>query len=98
MLPTKGVKENTPFEAWNEYKPSLQNLIIFGCLCISHIPQVKRDKLYKNTEYGVSIDHSTISKAYRILQPHTGKIMVSIHVFFMENEKWDWEEVTRRIS
>ena len=83
MLPTKGVKEKTPFEAWHGYKPSLLNLIIFGCLCISHILQVKRDNLDKNAEYGVSIDHSIISKAYRILLPHTVKIMVSIHVFIL---------------
>ena len=34
-------------EAWHGYKPSLQNIIIYSCLCISHIPQVKRDKLDK---------------------------------------------------
>ena len=67
MLPTKDVKENIPFEAWNGYKLSVENLIIFCCLCISHISRVKRDKLNKNAEYGVFVDHSKICKAYRIL-------------------------------
>lgn len=35
-LPTKAVKGKTSTETWYGYKPSLQNLKIFGCIC-SHM-------------------------------------------------------------
>ena len=65
-LPTKAVKGKTPFEAWYGYKPSLQNLKVFGCICFSHVPQVKRDKLDRRANLGIFIGYSSISKAYRI--------------------------------
>ncbi|XP_047258878.1 uncharacterized protein LOC124891115, partial [Capsicum annuum] len=39
--------------------------------------EVKRDKLDKKAEPGVFIGYSTISKAYKIFQPHTKKIMIT---------------------
>ena len=37
----KGFAEKkTPFEVWFGYKPNLQNLKAFGCLCFSYMPQV----------------------------------------------------------
>ena len=85
-LPTRVVQKKTPFEAWFDYKPDLQNLKVFGCVCFSFVPQVKRDKLDKKAEPGVFIGYSNTSKAYRIFQPHTGKILVSRDVKFMEDK------------
>ena len=59
-------KKKTPFEAWFRYKPDLQHLKNFSCICFSHIPQVKGDKLNKKSEPGVFIGYSSPSKAYRI--------------------------------
>ncbi|KAL6310575.1 hypothetical protein AAG906_015313 [Vitis piasezkii] len=59
----------TPFEAWYGYKPRLQNLKTFGCLCFSYIPHVKRDKLDKKAEARIFIGYNSISKAYRIYFP-----------------------------
>ncbi|KAA0037127.1 gag-pol polyprotein [Cucumis melo var. makuwa] len=85
-LPTKAVKEKTPFEAWYGYKPSLKFLKVFGCLCFTHVPQSKRDKL-RRASPGVFIGYSSISKAYKIFQPQTGKIVVSRDVHFVEDEE-----------
>jgi len=90
-LPTKAVNGQTPFEAWHGYKPLLKNLKIFGCLCFSHIPQPKRDKLDKKAEPGIFIGYSLQSKAFRIFQPQTGKILVSRDVEFVEQKQWDWD-------
>ena len=91
-LPTKALEDKTTFEAWYGYKPSLNFLRVFGCLCFSHIPQVKRDKLDNKSEPGIFIGYSSSSKAYKIYQPQTGKIIVSRDVFFNEDEKWNWEQ------
>lgn len=63
---------------------------MFGCLWYSHLPQVKRDKLDKRAEPGIFIGYSTVSKAYKIFQPQSGKFLVSRDVHFMEDEKWCW--------
>jgi len=91
-LPTKALKDKTPFEAWYDYKPSLNFLRVFGSLCFSHIPQAKRDKLDKKSEPGIFVGYISSSKAYKVYQPQTGKIIVSRDVFFNEEEKWNWEQ------
>nr|KYP63709.1 hypothetical protein KK1_018288 [Cajanus cajan] len=62
------ITEKTPFEGWFGYKPDFLNLKIYGCLCFSFIPQLKRDKLDKKAELGVFIAYNNTSKAYRIFQ------------------------------
>ena len=85
------MKGCTPFEAWHGYKPSLKFLKIFGCICFTYVPQVKRDKLDKKAIPGIFVGYSSVSKAYKIFQPQTGNMVISRDVHFMENEKWDWE-------
>ena len=65
-LPKKVVKDQTPFEAWYGYKPSLKFLKVFGCLSFTYVPQSKRDKLDKRASPGIFIGYSTVSKAYKI--------------------------------
>lgn len=91
-LPTKALQQKTPFEAWYGYKPKLQNLKTFGCLCFSYIPQVKRDKLDKKAEPGIFVGYSLVSKAYRIYLPQDNKVIISINIQFFESESWNWEK------
>ena len=89
-LPTKAVNGMTPFKAWYGFKPNLKNMKIFGCLCFTHMPQIKRDKLNKKSEPSVFIGYNNTSNAYRVFQPQSGKILINRDVFFIEAEKWDW--------
>ncbi|WVZ15253.1 hypothetical protein V8G54_012819 [Vigna mungo] len=91
-LPTKALQHRTPFEAWYGYKPELFNLKIFGCLCFSYIPHIKRDKLDKKAESGIFVGYSLISKAYRIYLPHRNKVIVSRDVKFLEFDCWSWKD------
>nr|KYP70533.1 Retrovirus-related Pol polyprotein from transposon TNT 1-94 [Cajanus cajan] len=91
-LPTKALNDQTPFEVWHGYKPSMKFLKIFGCLCFTHVPQSKRDKLDKRASQGIFIGYSTVSKAYKIFQPQTGKIIISRDVHFLEDEEWNWND------
>ncbi|XP_022853192.1 uncharacterized protein LOC111374707 [Olea europaea var. sylvestris] len=52
-LPSKAIKDKTPFEAWFGYIPSLSFLKVFGCVCFAQIPGVKRDKLDKKAIPGI---------------------------------------------
>jgi hypothetical protein len=97
-MPTRALQKKTPFEAWFGYKPDLQHLKIFGCICFTHVPQVKRDKLDKKSEPGVFIGYSSPSKAYRIFQPQNGRILVSRDVNFMEDKQWKWEQPEEKLE
>ncbi|KAL0408197.1 UNVERIFIED_CONTAM: Copia protein [Sesamum radiatum] len=91
-LPTKALKDQTPFEALYGYKPSLKFLEVFRCLCFTHVPQGKRDKLDRRASLGIFICYSTVSKAYRIFQPQTENIVVSRDVHFVEDEEGNWDD------
>ena len=86
-LPTKTLKDKTSFEAWYGYKPSLNFLRVFDCVCFSHVPQVKRDKLDKKLELGIFVGYNSFFKAYQVYQSQTGRLIVSKYVFFNEDEK-----------
>nr|KYP62303.1 Retrovirus-related Pol polyprotein from transposon TNT 1-94 [Cajanus cajan] len=90
-LPTKALSKSTPFEAWYDFKPKFINLKVFGCLCFSYIPQIKRDKLDKKAEAGIFVGYNSTSKAYKIFLPQSNKIIVSRDVQFFEEEKWSKE-------
>ena len=74
------------------YKPKLQNLKTFGCLCFSYIPRVKRDKVDKKAEPGIFVGYSLVSKAYKIYLPQDNKVIVSRNIQFFESESWNWEK------
>ncbi|KAG8501874.1 hypothetical protein CXB51_004547 [Gossypium anomalum] len=57
-LPTKALAHKTPFEAWFRFKPSLAHMKVFGCLCYSQVPAVKRDKLSKRAVPGILTGYS----------------------------------------
>jgi len=81
------LEDKTPFEAWYGYKPTLSFLKVFSCLCFVHIPQVKRDKHDKKAIPGIFVGYSTVSKAYRVYYPQTGKMTLTRDVHFYEDEQ-----------
>ena len=95
QLLTRAVKDQTSFEAWYGYKPSLNFLKIFGCLCFTLVPQIKRDKLDKRALPGIFIGYSLVAKTYKVFQPQTEKIVISRDVHFMEDEEWSWDDATK---
>jgi len=90
-LPTKALKDKTPFEAWYGYKPSLTFLKVFDCVCFVYIPQVKRDKLDKKATPGIFVGYSYVLKAYKVYHPQIGKMTITRDVHFNEGQKWDWK-------
>ncbi|CAL2255656.1 unnamed protein product [Prunus armeniaca] len=90
--PTFAVKNKTPEEAWSGYKPSVDHFRIFGCISHVHVPDSRRikldDKSLKCIFFGVSEE----SKAYRLFDPVSQKVIVSRDVVFKENQSWNWDE------
>jgi hypothetical protein len=89
--PTLAVKDKTPEEAWSGIKPAVHYFKVFGCIAHVHILEAKRKKLDAKSFRCVMLGVSDESKAYRLFDPTTKRIVTSKDVIFEENECWDWE-------
>jgi len=90
--PTLAVKNITPEEAWSGIKPSVEHFRVFGCLAHVHVPDVRRTKLENKSIACVLLGISEESKAYRLYNPITKKIITSRDVVFEENKSWNWDK------
>ena len=88
--PTKQVKGKTPQEAWSGYTPNVAHLRTFGCVAYAQVPEVKRKKLDNRGEKCIFIGYNEESKAYKLYNPLTKKLVVSRDVVFNEAEAWSW--------
>ena len=88
--PTSAMKEKTPEEAWSNVKPSVEHFRVFGCIGYVHIPDQKRKKLDVKSIKCVLLGLSSESKAYKLYNPITKRIVVSRDVVFDENASWEW--------
>ena len=73
--PTKSVRNKTPNEAWSGSKPLVGHLRIFGCIAYAHILDQKRKKLDDNGEKCIFTGYDKRSKAYRLYNPLTKKLI-----------------------
>ena len=90
--PTLAVKDRTPEEAWSGDKPSVEYFRIFGCISHVHISDKRRTKLDDKSLQCVLLGVSDESKAYRLYDPISQKIIISRDVVFEENRFWDWDQ------
>jgi len=89
--PTLAVKEMTPEEAWSGVKPNVNYFRVFGCIGHVHVPDNLTKKLDDKSFQCVLLGMSEESKAYRLYNPISGKIVTSRDVVFDENECWNWQ-------
>jgi len=89
--PTFAVRSKTPEEAWSGIKPSVSHFRVFGCISHIHVPDNKRVKLDNKSRKCIFFGVSDESKAYRLFDPISHKIIISRDVVFEEDQRWDWE-------
>lgn len=82
----------TPEEAWSGRKPTVDHFKIFGCIAYAHIPDQKRLKLDNKGEKCIFLGVSDQSKAYKLYNPITKKIVISRDVVFDEEQFWTWDK------
>ncbi|KAM7520343.1 hypothetical protein LguiB_019305 [Lonicera macranthoides] len=88
--PTLVVKNMTPEEAWNGQRPAVDYFRIFGCIAYARVPDAKRKKLDDKGEKCIFLGVSDESKAYKLYNPITKKIVISRDVVFDEENFWSW--------
>jgi transposase InsO family protein len=85
--PSKAVANKTPFEAWSGEQPSVGHLRVFGCTAFAHVPKQRRTKLEAKAVKCIFVGYSSQSKAYRLYNPETKKIIISRDVIFLESSR-----------
>jgi len=91
ISPTKAVLNQTPYEAWRGNKPKVSHLRVFGCIAYSLVNSQARYKLDEKSKKCIFVGYSTQSKAYKLYNPLSGKIVISRNVMFNEDASWNFD-------
>jgi hypothetical protein len=90
--PTTKLKLKVPQEAWSGTKLNVVHLRTFGCIAYTHIPSELRKKLDDRSEKCIFNGYSETSKAYRLYNPISKKVILNRDVKFLENQFWNESE------
>jgi len=104
--PSAAIGFKTPYEMWNNHKPSLDHLKVFGCIAYAH---EKQGKLEPRAKRCIFIGYPSGVKGYKLWNLEEGmpKTMVSRDVIFDEksfirNDKIDdhkdWKGKVRAVE
>lgn len=70
----------------------MEHFRVFGCISYVHVPDNTRIKLDDKSLKCIFLKFSEESKAYRLFDPISQKIIVSRDVVFYENQSWNWDD------
>jgi hypothetical protein len=84
-FPTTSFKMKVPQEACSGTELNFSHLKTFGCIAFTHIPSELRKKLDDRSEKCIFVGYSETSKAYRLYNPISKKLILSRDVKFLEN-------------
>ena len=94
-ISTRSLQGMTPYEALRSRKPNLGHLRVFGCVCHVRTETVGRKNLDDRSRSLVHLGTEPGSKAYRLYDTSTKRIVVSRDVVFEENRAWNWSKESR---
>lgn len=84
--------EVTPFELWHGCKPDVSYFRVFGSPAFVHIPEEQRRKLDQKALKCILVGYCEASKAYRMWNPTTRKLIISRDVAFDEGAVWETQQ------
>ena len=91
-IATRSLAGQTLYEALRSKRPNLSHLKVFGCVCYARTEIAGRKKLDDRSKALVHLGTEPGSKAYRLLNPSSQKIVVSRDVYFDEDKQWKWSK------
>lgn len=86
--PNFSIHNMNPEEAWSGNKPLVNHFIIFGFIAYAHVPDQRRTELEEKGVKCIFLGVSDHSKAYKLYNPNTKKIIISHDVIFGEQNFW----------
>jgi len=95
---TRTLDSQTPYEAFKKKKPSIKHLRVFRCIGYAKVDAPHLRKLDDRSRTLVHIGIEPGSKAYRMLDPTSRKIIVSRDVVFDEHKTWKWNNSSEEVK
>ena len=93
--------KKTPYELWKGRKPNVKYFRIFGSICFILKDRENMGKFDFRSDEGIFLGYSSISKAYRVYNKRTMKVMKTMNVVIDESSNSDSEigieELTKEI-
>ncbi|KAL4336960.1 hypothetical protein AHAS_Ahas12G0062400 [Arachis hypogaea] len=84
--PIKSVRDKTLKEIWSGKLSSLHHFRVFECIIYTHIPDQLKKKLDNKDKKCIFIDYSTNSKAYKLYNLKSKKVIINKKVTFDEKD------------
>jgi hypothetical protein len=75
----------------------LSHLKVFGCVAYAHVPDQLRKKLDDKAEKCIFVGYSEETKAYKLYNPQTQKVIISRDVTFDEDGVWEMSEKEKEL-
>ena len=93
--------KKTPYELWKGRKPNVKYFRIFGSTCFILKDRENVGKFDSRSDGGIFLGYSSTSKAYRVYNKRTMKVMKTVNVVIDESSdsssEKGIEELTREI-
>ena len=83
------ILNKTHYELWNNRKPRISYLRVFGCKCFILNTKDNLEKFDSKADEGIFLGYSTSSKAYRVFNKRTLVVEESMDVVFYESNSLD---------
>lgn len=87
---TRTLQSQTPYEVLKGKKPNVKHLRVFGCIGYAKIETPHLRKLDDRSRTLVHLGTEPGSKAYRMFDPTSKRVVVSRDVIFDESKGWKW--------
>ena len=81
----RSILNKTYYELWNNRKPKISYLRVFGCKCFILNTKDNLGKFDSKDDERIFLGYSTSSKAYRVFNKRTLVVEESMHVVFYES-------------
>ena len=92
---TRTLEGLVPYESYKGKKPNIDHLRVFGCVGYVKVHKAHLKKLDDRSKALVHLGTEPVSKAYRLLDPATRRVVVSRDVVFDEEQGWKWSETEK---
>ena len=89
---TRALSDKTPYEMLRSKRPNISHLRVVGCVGYAKIEGVHLRNLDDRSRMLVHLGMEPGSKAYRLYDPNTRRIIVSRGVVFDEEKIWNWSK------
>ena len=85
----KSINKQVPQEAWTGMNHNVSHLKFFSCVAYAYVLDELRRKLDNKGHKMIFVGYFEDTKAYKLYDHVTRKLIISRDVQFVENESWD---------